>query len=390
MPTARRPVRTERLARPRRPDRIKVASVPAAHPYVRHLSPVHEDSGTPRVLRLKDPDPRNPSRVTLSKWWPPVMLEPSWVRRHQAEFDVFHLHFGFDGHAPAQLADLVETLRNAGKPLVHTVHDLRSPRQAERGQHDARLDVLIPAADALITLTPGAAGEIEERWGRQALVLPHPHVVSLTTMERMHRRRQTPDHSHRPFTVGLRVSKPRPGDDPFTLLPALIRAVRALPGAILQVDAHPDVLGPSGGRFDADLARHMQRADHRVRVRVREFFSDAQLWDYLAGLDASVLPYRFGTHSSWLEACRDVGTAVVAPTCGYFADQAPVFRFGMDDRGLDEDSLVDAIRRAYEQWPVEPVPVEERVEQRQQLAAAHARIYLDVLAGESARDRVDS
>ena len=386
MPTARRSGSTEQPVRPRlRRDRIKVASVPAAHPYVRHLAPLHEDRDVPRVMRLTDPDPRNPSRVTLSKWWPPVMLEPSWVRRHQDEFDVFHLHFGFDGHAPAQLAELVGTLRGAGKPLVHTVHDLRSPRQAERAEHDARLDVLIPAADALITLTPGAAAEIEERWGRQALVLPHPHVVSLTTMERMHRRRQTPDHRHRPFTVGLRVSKPRPGDDPFTLLPALIRAVRALPGAILQVDAHPDVLGPPGGRFDFDLTRHVQRADHRVRVRVREFFSDAQLWDHLAGLDASVLPYRFGTHSSWLEACRDVGTAVVAPSCGYFADQAPVFRFGMDDRGLDEDSLVDAVRRAYEKWPVEPVSVEERIEQRQQLAAEHARIYLDVLASESAR-----
>lgn len=385
MPTARRPARTDRAARARwhRRDRIKVASVPAAHPYVRHLSPIREDRELPRVVRLSDPDPRNPSRVTFSKWWPPVMLEPSWVRRHHDEFDLFHLHFGFDGHDPAQLAELLDTLRHAGKPFVHTVHDLRSPREAEREQHNDRLDVLIPAADALITLTPGAAAEIERRWGREALVLPHPHVVSLTTMEKMHRRLGTPAHLHRPFTVGLRVSKPRPGDDPFTLLPALIRAVRALPGAILQIDAHPDVLGPAGGRFDSDLARQLQRAEHRVRVRVREFFSDAQLWDYLAGLDVSVLPHRFGTHSSWLEACRDVGTAVVAPTCGYFADQAPVFGFDMDDSGLNEDSLVDAIRQAYEQSPVEPVPVEERVEQRQELAAAHARLYLDVLASET-------
>jgi beta-1,4-mannosyltransferase len=311
------------------------------------------------------------------------MLEPTWVRSHHDEFDLFHLHFGFDGHAPAQLAALVDTLRQLDKPFVHTVHDLRGPQQVERRQHDARLDVVIPAADALITLTPGAADEIEQRWGRRALVLPHPHVVSLTTMARMRHRRQTPLHRDRPFTVGLRVSKPRPGDDPFTLLPALVRAVRAVPGAILQIDAHPDVMGPAGGRFNADLARAVERAHHRVRVRVREFFSDSQLCDYLAGLDASVLPYRFGTHSSWLEACRDVGTAVVAPSSGYFADQASVFAFGMDDAGLDEDSLVDAIRRAYEQSPVEAVTVEDRLEQRQQLAAAHAQLYLDVLTRES-------
>src|SRR5215218_7460577 len=135
MPTARRSTRTERPARARwRRDRITVASVPAAHPYVRHLAPLREERGQPRVIRLTDPDPRNPSRVTLSKWWPPVMLEPSWVRRHHAEFDVFHLHFGFDGHAPAQLTELVDSLRHAGKPFVHTVHDLRSPREAERAQ----------------------------------------------------------------------------------------------------------------------------------------------------------------------------------------------------------------------------------------------------------------
>lgn len=386
MQTARsaRPERSSR-ARWHRRGRIKVASVPAAHPYVRHLSPVRELRDLPRVIRLADPDPANPSRVTLTRWWPPVMLEPAWVRQHHAEFDVFHLHFGFDSIAPAQLRELVDALRAAGKPFVHTVHDLRSTRESERELHDARLDVLVPNADALIALTPGAAAEIEERWGRKPLVLPHPHVVDLTAMVRMRHRRQTPLHRDRPFTVGLRVSKPRAGEHPFTLLPALVRAVRTIPGAILQIDAHPDVLGPAGGRFEVDLASEVERAQHRVRVRVREFFSDAQMWDYLGGLDASVLPYRFGPHTSWLEACRDVGTAVVAPTGRHFGDDTPVFGFTMDDNGFDEESLIDAIRRAYEQSPVEPVTVDERIEQRQRVAAAHTQLYLDVLSGNSMR-----
>ena len=60
--------------------------------------------------------------------------------------------------------------------------------------------------------------------------------------------------------------------------------------------------------------------------------------DYLASLDVSVLPYRFGTHSGWLEACRDLGTAVVAPTCGYYADQGPVLPYVHDEHHLDPAS----------------------------------------------------
>ncbi|VXC55548.1 glycosyltransferase [Aeromicrobium sp. 9AM] len=386
MPTVRS-VRPEQPSRARwhRRGRIKIASVPAAHPYVQHLSPVREFRDLPRIVRLADPDPANPSRTTLTRWWPPVMLEPEWVRQHHGEFDLFHLHFGFDNVDPARLHELLDTLRWAGKPFVFTVHDLHSAREHGRELHDARLDALVPAADALIALTEGAADEIKTRWGREPRVLPHPHVVDLAAMARMHRRRQTPLHRDRPFTVGLRVSKPRSGDHPFTLLPALVRAVRSIPGAILQIDAHPDVLGPGGGRFNVDLATEIEREKHRVRVRVREFFSEAQMWDYLAGLDASILPYRFGPHTSWLEACRDVGTAVIAPAGRYFGNDTPVFEFRMDGNSFDEQSVIDAVCRAYEQSPLAPVPVDERIEQRQQVAEAHAQIYLGALAGESAR-----
>ena len=61
---------------------------------------------------------------------------------------------------PAQLEELVAALRRRGKPLVFTVHDLRNPHHPDRAAHDRHLDVLVPAADALITLTQGAAAEI--------------------------------------------------------------------------------------------------------------------------------------------------------------------------------------------------------------------------------------
>ena len=103
------------------------------------------------------------------------------------DFDVFHLHFGFDACDPAELAELVATLRRRGKPFVFTVHDLRNPHHSRREAHDAQLDVLVPAADALVTLTQGAAAEIRRRWGREAVVIPHPHVVELADISRSRR-----------------------------------------------------------------------------------------------------------------------------------------------------------------------------------------------------------
>ena len=144
---------------------IRVASVPASHVYVRHLADPLQDDG---ITRLADPAPSGP--VTVSgQWWPPAMLSASWVREHRREFDVFHIQFGFDAEDVTCLQELVKALRKAGKPLIYTVHDLRNPHHHNRRDHDAQLDVLIPAADALITLTEGAAREIESRGagGRQ-------------------------------------------------------------------------------------------------------------------------------------------------------------------------------------------------------------------------------
>jgi beta-1,4-mannosyltransferase len=372
-PSPRRP------ARARRTGRIRVASVPASHVYVRHLASLGPQADLPEVVRLPDPDPRNPARSTRSAWWPPVMLDPAWIRSHQEEFDLFHLQLGFDARSPEELRQVVDTLRACGKPLVLTVHDLLDPRQADRAAHDARLDVLVPAADQLITLTAGAANEIERRWGRAARVLPHPHVVDFATMERLRRRRATPAHRDRPFTVGMHVKSLRAGMDPLAVLPALLRSVGEIPGAVLQVDVHRDVLEPGGARFDPALADGLARAGDRLDLRVHEVFSDRQLWDYLSCLDASVLPYRFGTHSRWLEACRDLGTAVIAPTCGFYAEQGPVLGYTLDEDTFDEESLVRAVRRAYELSPAPAASVEERAAQRHEVAEAHAELYLELL-----------
>ena len=89
-------------------DEIVVASVPAGHVYLRHIAAEQETS----VRRLPDPDPDDPRRSAEQGWWPPVMLDPAWIER--ADFDVFHLQFGFDAWSPEQLADVVAAIRRKG------------------------------------------------------------------------------------------------------------------------------------------------------------------------------------------------------------------------------------------------------------------------------------
>jgi len=359
-------------SRPVESTTIRVASVPSAHVYVRHLSPPRVAGDGVRRL----PDPAVRRDATQSGWWPPEMLQASWVREHDDEFDVFHVHFGFDARTPAELTELVATLREHRKPLVLTVHDLRNPHHLAPDEHDAQLDVLVPAAQRLITLTPGAAAQIERRWGRRAVVVPHPHIVDLDRMEQLQCSRRD---GGGPLRIGLHLKSLRASMDPWAVVPALVRAVGELDDAVLQVDAHREILCPGGTRYDERLADLLRSYDDSIDLRVHDFFDDEQLWAYLSSLDVSVLPYRFGTHSGWLEACRDVGTSVVAPTCGYYGEQGPVETYVLDEDHFDEASLVAAVHRAAAAPPVVPT-VAERERQRHEVALAHRSLYESLVA----------
>lgn len=366
---------TARVPSPRRAGpALVVASIPSGHVYVRHLS--RELGPAPR--RLPDPEPPGTERYAGAVWWPPVMLDPAWLR--EAEVDLVHLHFGFDGADPAALEEWVRVLRTRAIPFVFTVHDLRNPHHADRAQHDRQLDVLVPAADELVTLTPGAAAEIRRRWGREARVVPHPHVVPFRTMavaQDCRARRRVGD-----FRVGLHVKSVRASMDPAAVLPVLAETVADLPGAVLQVNGHRELLEPGGRFHDPDLAALLEReaAARRIDLRVHDFLDDDAFNAYLGSLDVSVLPYRFGTHSGWLEACRDLGTTVVAPTCGFFAEQGPVLCFGMDEEHLDAESLAAAVRRAHAERPALGASIDHRRAQRARVADLHDEVYAAAVA----------
>lgn len=350
---------------------LRIASVPSGHVYVRHLSP---EGGAGGVERLRDPDPDDPRRSAEQRWWPPVMLRPEWAET--ADIDVFHVQFGFDTCTPDGLRELVGVLRRRGIPLVITVHDLRNPHHADRREHDAQLDVLVPAADAVLTLTTGAAAEIARRWGVEALIVPHPHVVDIARARVLRERPATG-----PWTVGLHVKSLRASMDPLAVLRTLVEQVRSMPDARLLVNGHRDVLDDGGSRRDDALASYLRGAERRgdLELHVHDYLSDDDLWDYLARLDVSVLPYRFGTHSGWLEACRDLGTTVVVPDCGYFADQGPVLSYAMGEDRFDAESLRTALRTARTD-PPPPADLAARARQRDEVAAAHLELYRRLLA----------
>jgi hypothetical protein len=301
------------------------------------------------------------------------MLDPDWAWDHRGDYDVFHVHFGFDAMDTATLSRLVDVLRAADKPLVYTVHDLRNPHHADPRPHNEHLDVLVPAADAVLTLTPGAATAIADCWDREAQVVPHPHVVGLDRLRHPLPRRERADR----FVVGVHAKSLRPSMDPLAVIRVLTETVRDLPGAQLRVNIHRDAMEASSRNYHPELHDYLVAASSGggLELAVHDCFSDDGLWAYLSDLSVSVLPYRFGTHSGWLEACRDLGTTVIAPDCGFYAEQQPCLSYGHDEQRLDVDSLVRAVTEAYERRPVWRSTFLERQRQRQDVADLHRHLY---------------
>ncbi|MCS7477649.1 glycosyltransferase family 1 protein [Umezawaea endophytica] len=329
--------------------------MPAGHPYIRNISDVGAAPGF-HVL----PDPPVPG-APAGRWWPHRSLELGWLRTHHARFDLLHLHFGYEHLSTRDLRSVVETLHAYDKPLVLTVHDLRNPHQVDPRPHREALDLLIPSADAVITLTPGAAEHIASTWGRVATVIPHPNVVDPERARRASTRGERDS-----FVVGVHAKSVRANCDAVAVADQLARTTSTLPDARLVVHAHDD---EGGRRAAAELGRR------GIAVTVGPPFSDPELYDYLEGLDVSVLPHRFGTHSGWLEACYDLGTAVLAPDCGFYHQQAPCLLYHRTETALDLDSLDAALRRAFSQRPRWRADPDRRRADRSAITSAHNALY---------------
>ena len=355
------------------PGLIRVASVPESHPYVRNL-------GWPGDGVVRLPDPMNEN----GRWWPPRMLRPDWVVRNAGDFDLFHVHFGFDADDPEFLREVTAALDEAGKPIVLTVHDLENPHHEDQGLHREQLAALMDAAAALITLTRRARFTIWREFAREAMVIPHPHVFPLDRLPE--HRDPTPGE---PLVVGLHFKSFRPNMIGLPMLEAATAAVEALgpETAVLRVNVHRELwdgLVPESARAEG-LRRELETLDRagRIDLRVHDYLADdEQFEEYIGGIDISVLPYAFGTHSGWLEACRDLGTAVVAPDCGCYSDQGTVFQYRVEGGRPDPGSVEAAFRAAagnIRAFALEPLGPRFRESQRRRISRAHLDVYRSVL-----------
>lgn len=344
-------------------DVLQVASVPATHVYVRRLA-------HPAVDRLEDP-----SGDDLRT---PCFLDPDWLADHAGRFDVFHLHFGMEFYDPSRLDRVADVLERHRIPLVFTCHDLRNPNHASRELQDQHLAVLMDRAAAVITLSETASEAIKRRWGRDSLVLPHPHVVPIEELRRRQARLR-PEHGDG-YRIGIHLKSLRPNMATVDVVEAALDAARGHDGLRVRLDVHHDVADPDHDNHDAELMallhRSVAHADAVADLHVHHYFSDDELWSYLESVDAFLLPYVFGTHSGLLEACRDLGTAVIAPALGGYADQGAHHLFAASEEdGIDRDDLARAVVDAARVGRPDPVPADVRDAQRRDVAEAHVAIY---------------
>ena len=340
----------------------RVGTVPDRHPFLDAVRPA-----SVRHLRF------TPAAAT--GWEPSPLLDASPAAL--AGLDVVHVHFGYEGRSPAQLEEFVTAVDAAGAALVVTVHDLRNPHDRDPAPHLEHLRILVGAADAVITLTTGAAAEVNRRWSRTATVVPHPSLLGVSDAAVDS---ASPGTGRRVVGVHLKSVR-RNVVDPIAVVRAAA-AGAADAGALLRVDIHDRGVDETVLAELADLAGR-----GLVDLRRHAYFSHDELLAYLRGLHVSVLPYRFGTHSGWLELCRDLGVAVVAPDCGYYAEQWPaVTTYANNERrGLVPDSLRRAARQAASASRPAPADPAQRRAERGRAQGAHARVYADAVRARRAR-----
>ncbi|MCW2534808.1 MAG: uncharacterized protein JWQ26_507 [Modestobacter sp.] len=333
-------------AGPRRPG-LRVASVPFGGPYVDAVLP----ADAVRVGPATTPSP-----------W----LDPDHLRASAAGVDVLHVHAGYEDMSARELDAWTAAVRRCGVPLVVTVHQLRAGRDGSRSRHRAHLRALLATAEVVLTLTPGAADEIADRFGRTAIVVAHPSLAA-----------PTPGIGRETRLVGVHLGSlgPQAPEHAGLVRGALSGAVSG--GGRLRVDVHPGVDLAAGFPELLALADAGDVELHRSAP-----ISPAEWVRHLQELHVSVLPDLAGSHSSWIELCRDAGTRVVVPSGGHHAGQwSDVVVYGSDAAtGLDPTSLSSAVVAALTRPAPARVDAAWRAEQREAVRAVHAQVYEQVAA----------
>jgi len=360
------PSRRRRRASPAWEGRptIRVATLPGRGLYARHLG---HPEGVDAVYRTTVGMPGSAPRRAL--------FDPAWLSENLDELDIVHVHGLRPGQSPEEVTEAAETVRKSGTPLVVTGYHLSDPSGSSDTSYGAQLDALVPRADAVVTLTASAADEMRLRWGIDPLVLPHPHAVDFVRMRQPRPARLTE------LRIGTHLATLAMPGDPVRLIDGLTRAVRGMDNVRLSVHVHQTVLDAGSSTYDMATVREIDRLVRTAggALRVHRPFSESQLWDHLFGLDVSVVPGLFGSHSVWPEACADLGTVALLPTGSHASGQQPCLTY---EYGSSVDNLADSFAKALwtareleEVWRADPeARWAERVRVAETLRALYERL----------------
>ncbi|QYH19339.1 glycosyltransferase [Corynebacterium aquatimens] len=317
---------------------VRVLSIPAEHPYTQAIRPAG-------VAYLPDPD-------IDGNWWPhPAFTAKYWRELDPAQRpDILHVHFGFEHFTTAEISAMVAELP---VPLVVTVHDIDNPHLEDQRDHHARLKVLVDAAAATLTLTDCAAAALREDFGvGEVNVVKHPRIAAVPAVEKRGERAAV-------FVKSLRGN-----------VVADAQFYRDIAAEVpLDVYVH-DVPATEDLREGLDGVENLA-------LHVHEPFGDAELHAAVARAGACVLPYTRGTHSGWLEMCRDHGTPVAVPDIGCYAGQADtpeaVAVYPACDGRAAGRAAKDLVARGGVAYHG------DREAQLREVQAVHARVYSEVL-----------
>ncbi|GLY27560.1 hypothetical protein Kisp02_09250 [Kineosporia sp. NBRC 101731] len=331
------PSRKRRRASPEWEGRtiIKIAALPGRGVYVRHLGHPEGVDGVHRpTVQMPGSAPK-----------PPAAFDPAWLQTHLGDMQIVHVHALAPRMSAEHVKAAVQATRDAGRPLIVTAYHLSDPTGLDEAGYAAQLDVLIPAADQVVTLTESAAKEIAKRWKVTAQVQPHPHAVDFVRM-----RRERPARGQSgPYLVGVHLGSLRLPSDPVKVVSALAEAAKRTPDVRLVLFAHDHLLDPDSTRYDPATIREIDRIVNSVggTLRAHRPMTDSQLWDNIFGLDAALVPPFFGSHSLWPEACYDLGTQAIMPANSHASSQRSALTYTCDRAGIpDVSSLAKAFAEA--------------------------------------------
>lgn len=304
-----------------------------------------------------------------------------------SDVDVAHVHLGHDYLSVGAVERAMASLASSGVPVLLTVHDIHHPSDLEDPQLLDRVGALVTASARVVTLTEEDALRMLERWDVAAAVVPHPRLL---------------DESE--ISTAVRAANHLRGDGPGPVVGVLLeRMGENIEGPELL----DNLAGVPIGRQDAELrilveSRSWQEAvgeepgthgdplvselagegDWRsVRLVTYEALDLGPLLPELAALDVCVLPYRFASHSTWLELCRDLGVAAVFPDVGFLAEQwfsghDPALFGGKAYNPGDPVDVARAVSAVLDQ--PRPVPPRTETAAARSVMAAYAQLYREV------------